>query len=42
VIVRVDVLVLALLVAERSSARFAITSFAFMLVDVPAPPWMKS
>ncbi len=25
-----------------SSARFAITSFAFMLVEVPAPPWMKS
>ena len=25
-----------------SSARLAITSFAFMLVDVPAPPWMKS
>ena len=21
---------------------FAMTSFAFMLVDVPAPPWMKS
>ena len=23
-----------------SSARLAMTSFAFMLVDVPAPPWM--
>lgn len=25
-----------------SSARLQITSFAFMLVDVPAPPWMTS
>ena len=25
-----------------SSARLAITSLAFMLVEVPAPPWMKS
>ena len=25
-----------------SSAMFAITSLAFMLVEVPAPPWMKS
>ena len=25
-----------------SSARLAITSLAFMLVEVPAPPWMMS
>ena len=42
VIVRIDVLVLALRWPRYSSARLAITSLAFMLVDVPAPPWMKS
>ena len=27
---------------SSSSARLAITSLAFMFVDVPAPPWMTS
>ena len=27
---------------SSSSARLAITSFAFMLVEVPAPPWITS
>ena len=27
---------------DFSNATFAITSFAFMLVDVPAPPWYQS
>ena len=37
-IVRVDGLVVAARAAGQPSARFAMTSFAFMLVDVPAPP----
>jgi hypothetical protein len=42
VIVRVAVLVFAFLCPMSSSARLAITSFAAMLVEVPAPPWNTS
>ena len=34
--------VLAPGVAQQLSARLAMTSLAFMFVDVPAPPWIMS
>jgi hypothetical protein len=38
VVVRLDDAVVAFVVSVSSSATLAITSLAFMLVDVPAPP----